>query len=250
MRVTLDDFLAQVKSIERTLDLRDRLVYFGQQRPSNLNPSAIALRKLVRKTGQSGLQPTLDASVLLLTAAFEQFIADAMVAYTDNLPTIIPVYRNVPRAIRRANERYTGEALNQRRSRFEEYERRSFVENLRNCHAGIIPYVLNGKAIALNNRNMDSDNLEYLFNCLAVGNVWNLVSSTRSLQYWSGPGGARIAKALAKNRLNELISTRNDIAHRVGTANPGPQVVRNYIKFQRALARALVKGLENRAASL
>ena len=250
MQTALRNFLAQVKSIERTIDLRDGLVDLGLQRPMTLSPSAVKLRESVRRTGQSGLQPLLDGSVLLLAAAFEQFISDVMIAFTDDLPAIVPVYMDLPRSIRRSNERLTGEALHSSRNRFEDSDLRIFVANLRNCQTGNVPYVLNGQAIALNHHNVTSRNLNDLFTRIGVRDVWAMVSSTRTLKYWSGPGGTRVTRTLAQNLLNELMDSRNDIAHRVGTSKPGPPVIHSYIRFQRALARALVKGLDRHATSL
>ena len=130
MRIALKQFLVRIKSIERIIALRGSLVEFGRARPENLNPTATNLRRSVRRIGQSGMQPILDGCVLLLSATFEQFVLDVMVAFAGNLPDIIPAYSSLPNAIRSANEIQTGEALSDRRSRFSEYDLQSFVRNL------------------------------------------------------------------------------------------------------------------------
>ena len=250
MRVALEDFLTQVRSIERTIDLRDHLVAFGQGASKGLGPEAAILRRSIRSVGLSGMQVGLDGAVLLLAAALEQFVADVMIAFTSMLPEEVPVYNSLPKAVRSANERLTGEALGRRRARFTAYELERFVSNLRDCQAGVVPYVLNGEAMALNDRNMGAGTLQEMCRRLGVQDIWAVIGSTRGLQRWSGRGGSKAAQARAKNRLAELSGIRNQIAHRVGRTTPGPDVVRSYIAFERALARSLVRSLEGHADSL
>ena len=116
MQVALQNFLVQVRYIERTLDLRDRLIAVGQDPPTNLSSTAKALRRAVREIGLSGMQPSLDGSVLLLVAAFEQFVSDVMISFAAQLPDRISLYEDLPNVIRSANERLTGEALSVGRS--------------------------------------------------------------------------------------------------------------------------------------
>ena len=250
MRVALDAFLKQTAAIDRTVDLRDDLVAFGQARSDRQDPAGAALRRAVRRGGLSGLQPTLDASVLLIAAAFEQFVTDVIVAFAADLPNKVPSYSRLPPAITSANERMTGEALNEMRSRFEASDLRRFVDNLRNCQAGVVPYVLNGEAMALNNRNLTPNTLRELVARLGLNDVWTAVASTNALKNWSGPGGKKVARSRAMNELTQIIRQRNQIAHRVGTTTPGPAVIRSYIRFERALARGLVKSLEDYGSSL
>ena len=232
------------------MDLRDRLIAVGQDPPENLNSSAKALRTTVRQLGLSGMQPSLDGSVLLLAAAFEQFVSDLIIAFVSDLPNRILAYNDLPRSIQSANERLTGEALSQRRSGFSISDRQRFVHNLRNCQTGTVPYVLNGEALALNNRNLNSGTLTELLRRLGVRDIWQDVGRTRVLQRWSGPGGAALARSRATTTLNDLIENRNKIAHRVGVATLGPDIIRSYLRFERALSRSLVKALNNYADSL
>ena len=191
MRSALDDFLGHVKAIERTLDLRDGLVMFGQEPVRQGAPAIAKVHRSVRKIGLSGLQPSLDGGVLLLVAALEQFVTDLIVDFSSLLPGIVPAYDDLPSAIRSANERLTGEALVDRRSRFSDYERERFVQNLRDCQQGVVPYVLNGEALALVNRNLNATVLEEVIGRLGIGDIWTVVSKTRTLQRWSGRGEQR-----------------------------------------------------------
>ena len=250
MQVALDELLVQVKSIERTTRLNEELVEFARVLPKHLlSPSASSLRRSVRQMGLTGMQPVLDGSILLLVAAFEQFVTDAIVSFSEELPKRIPAYSDLPKAIRSANEKQTGEILVQGRSMFTVYERQYFVENLRNCQSGATPYVLNGEAIAFNRRNLRAGRLGELFVRIGLKDVWSSLGSTGSLQHWSGRG-AKVTISQAKNQLNQLILTRNQIAHRVGSTTVGPEVVRSHIRFERALARSLTKALEHYAAAL
>ena len=196
------------------------------------------------------MQASLDGAVLLLAAALEQLVSDAMIAYVTNLPSIYSNYYDLPDAIRSANERFTGEALSGSSQRFEEHELRRFVENLRNCHYGNATYTLNGEALALNSRNLTSGTLRHLISRLGIDNVWELMGPTEALKEWSGSQSDDTARSRAQNQLKELIDTRNQIAHRVGSANPGPAVVRSFLVFEKALARSLVEGLQNHVGSL
>ena len=250
MSVALREFLAQVNSIERIIDIRDNLVQFGLEPTGSLPPAALEFRQLVRQVGQLGLQPALDGSVLLLAAAFEQFVWDVMVAHATRLPRVYPRYVDLPDAVRSSNERMTGQALSRNRSRFEDYERQLFVENLNGCHAGVTPYTLNGEAIAINERNLTVSIFNELFSRLGVKDIWDVIGSAQRLENWSGPGGADVAVSRAKNVLNEIVENRNSVAHRVGTTSLGSQVIRSYAEFERALAQSLVEGLEDYTASL
>ena len=250
MDAALSQFLVQVKSIEKTIHLRDLLVSFGQDAPKNLPKQARDLRQFVKEIGLLGMQPSLEGSILLLAAAFEQFVSEVITEFVANLPYVVPAYNDLPNAVRSANERLTGEALDRRRSRFSDYELRRFVDNLRNCQAGVEPYVLNGEAIALNERGLTPSNLRDLIRRLGLQDVWVTVASTGTLKYWSGRGGAKYTQSLATTQLRELIDTRNRIAHGLGGATVGPDVLRSYLRFERALARSLVKGLKVYASSL
>ena len=250
MKAAIDRFLFQVKSIEKTIELGDRLVKLGQAPPRRLNSTATSLRRWVREIGLSGMQPNLDGSVLLIMAAFEQFVSDAMIAFATDLPDIIPTYRDLPNGIRSANERLTGEALTRASSRFDEYDLQRFVKNLAYCHSGATPYVLNGEAIALNYRNLNANTLRDLMTRLGIQDIWTLMASTRALKEWSGPGGTKAAESRAKNQLKELVDNRNQISHRVGRLAPGPPVIRSYMRFVRALTRSLVKAIEDHSKSL
>ena len=173
MRIALSEFLAQVKSIERTIELRDHLVAFGRVPSAPSNPTSAVLRRSVRQIGLSGMQPSLDGSVLLIAAALEQFVSDLMVAFVADLPTKVPEYTNLPHAIRSANERFTGEALSRSRQRFTEYDLQRFVRNLRDCHSGG-NYTLNGEAMALNDRNLTAGVLQDLISRLGIQDIPDL----------------------------------------------------------------------------
>ena len=248
--MALKDFLARVRSIERTIDLREQLVVYGQAPSRGLHPTATRLRRSVRRIGLSGMQPSLDGDVLLLVAAFEQFVTDLIVAFAARLPHIVPIYDDLPSAVQSANERLTGEALSNSRSRFAVYDLKRFIDNLRDCQAGVVPYVLNGEAMALNRRNLTPGTLKELFSRLGVDDIWAMAGATRVLKSWSGRGGAKAAQSRAKTQINELIETRNQIAHRVVRTTAGPELIRSHMRFERALARSLVKGLEHYADSL
>ncbi len=250
MEQALNGFLERVDSIERTLDLRDRLITFGQASPESLPFEGDELHRLVRAIGQAGMQPSLDGAVLLLAAALEQLVSDVIVAYAANLPSVYPNYRDLPDAVRSANERLTGEALSASSSRFADYDLRRFVDNLSTCNSGNAPYILNGEALALNYRNLTAGVLRDLISRVGVGNIWDLMGPTELLKVWSGSESAGTAQSRAQTQLKELIDTRNQIAHRVGTANPGPDVVRSFVLFERALARSLVEGLQKHVGSL
>ena len=250
MRAALRHYLDQVDSIERTVDLRDELVQFGSQPPKSSNTPTESLRRLVTQIGQRGLQPSLDGSILLLAAAFEEFISDVMIAYSRDLPTHIVAYINLSPGIRSHNEQQTGRALSRLRSRFTAFELVYFVQNLSDCQAGKLPYVLNGEAMALNDRNLSSGVLKELFNRLGVPDIWDIVGTTGHLVQWYRITSTTTAVSQAKTDLNDFIKTRNQIAHGVGNTIPGPEVVRDYLGFQRMLAASLIESLENRLNSL
>ena len=244
MRTELNFFLRRVDAIERTKFIRDRLVEFGREPVDHLNPYAVQLHFFTTELGESGLQPMLDGSVLLLCAAFEQFVADVMISYAQRLPAMYPAYPRLPRAVRTANEGLTGDALSNRNPGFEPHEKQRFVENLRVCLSGNAPYVLNGEAIAFNRQNLKADRLRDLFGRLGVHDIWNVISNTQAFRKWEPSLPRTTALGQARADLNKLVDDRNQIAHKVGGAAPGPGVVRSYLELARAVARSLVEILE------
>ncbi len=245
-------FLARAESIDQSIVLHDQLIAFGQVAPESVPKMGLQLHRLIRDGGQAVLQPVLNGSVLLLTAALEQFVTDIIVAFSDNLPNVVPKYEDLPERIRSYNERMTGQAIgdNRFRNRFEVYQLTRFVENLRNCQAGQIPYSLNGEALALHSSNLNPQMLSELTGRLGVEGIWDLMSSIEVLKVWSELENTQNVRTRARSQLEELIETRNHIAHRVGFANPGRDIVRSFAEFAKALAQSLVEVLTNHANSL
>ena len=225
---------------------------FGQVSPENLPSEGEHLHLLIGEISERGLQPILNGSVLLLSSALEQFVSDVIIAFTETLPNIIVDYRDLPERIRNANERMTGEAISDGRfrNRFADYVLQNFVANLMNCQAGKLPYVLNGEALVLHNRNLNPDTLRELTGRLGIQHIWDKVGSTEALKEWATKEDAEPGESIARTRLDELIETRNQIAHGVGNANPGSTVVRNFSRFETALATSLVEVLTTYAGAL
>ena len=99
MQQALSEFQGRVVSIERTIDLLDALLEFGQALPESVPPEGAKLHHVVGEIRQAGLQPILNGSVLLLAAALEQFVTDIIAAFSGNLPNIVSKYENLPERI-------------------------------------------------------------------------------------------------------------------------------------------------------
>ena len=252
MQHALTEFLGRVVSIERTIDLIDALLEFGQASPESVPPEGSKLHQAVGEIRRAGLQPVLNGSVLLLAAALERFVTDIIIAFSDNLPTIVSKYEDLPERIRTNNERMTGQAIgdSRYRNRFEVYELPRLIENLRNCQTGEDSYVLNGEALALHNSNLNPETLRELTGRLGIRNVWDKIGSAEALQEWAAQEGVEPGKSIASTRLDEFIKARNQIAHGGGNTNPGSGVVRNFSRFELALAKSLVEVFTNYAGSL
>ena len=252
MQQVLIEFLGRVVSIERTIDLLEPLLEFGQASPESVPPEGAKLHNIINEIRQAGLQPILNGSVLLLAAALEQFVTNIMVSFSDILPNIISKYENLPERIRFNNERMTGQAIGdgRYRSRFEDYELPRLIENLRNCQAGEIPYVLNGEALALHNRNLNPDTLGELTGRLGIRDLWDKIGSAEALREWAKEQNIEPGKSIVSTRLTEFIETRNQIAHGLGDTSPGSNVIHNFLQFETALAKSLVEVFINYAGSL
>ena len=185
MRAALYRFLTQVETIQHVIQLRDSVISFGREPLGAVGPSTAELHQLVRTIRESGLQPVLNGSVLLLAAAIEQFVRDLMIGYLRRLPRIVPNYRDLPGAVRAANEQLTGEILRDGHPELGPSDIQRFVRNLEDCLSGTVPYTLNGEAIALNDRNLDARRLRLMINRLGVDRLWGLIGNTRPLKEWS-----------------------------------------------------------------
>lgn len=246
MQTALETLFSRVKTIERNVKRNDLLIDFARSRPGAQNETALRLRRVTRREGTAGLQPNLDGSVLLICATFEQFVSDVVVAFCGRLPLQVPIYINLPLVIRRAHEIRTGEALAGRRGRFTDFERAVFVSNLDGCHRGQVPYTINGEALASTDRNLTSNQLRDLLQRLTVQQVWDKLSRVSALRNWSGRGWVR-TRSLAIDELNRFMEERNQLAHTAGFAVVSSGDVLSYVKFIRALGKAVVTILTDRS---
>lgn len=176
-------------------------------------------------------------------------MSDLVIAFCGSLAMQVPKYVDLPQGIRSANERQTGQALTDRRGRFAEFKRREFVDNLSVCQNDQVPYTLNGEAMAITDRNLTSVELRTLLERLALRDTWQRLSRTGALKYWSGRGW-ETTLSLATNQLNQLMEERNRIAHSAGATAIGYGDILSYLRFMRALGRALVTVLSSHLATM
>lgn len=206
MQTALREFLRDVDEVKVYLDLLQGVMEFAVATTSAVvGAHARNLAQRAREAGTPAIQIGHDGALLTLSASFEEFVTDLVSRYAEGLPTVIKNYSSLPERFRREHERSTGEVLSRFPSdRVQAFVPEVLVENLLNCYRDVVPYRLNGQAVALTDHNVNGSELKTVFARVGISNVWDRVGRKTQVRDWFGVTSAQDCSARAKKQTRPI----------------------------------------------
>lgn len=143
------------------------------------------------------------AAVTRLYAVYENFVEDLISRWLEFLPKYVPSYFKLDERIRNTHREGVGRLLlDLKKNRFKDLYESDVVKGLFSGVTGDREYYLIPKAFLLHEQNLRKDELERLFADAGIANAWKWVNNYMGSQ------------KISETRLNELITYRNEAAHR------------------------------------
>jgi hypothetical protein len=135
----------------------------------------------------------------------------------------------------------TGRILSKhRQKRYSQFDYLNLSKELGTCVPGNQRYHLSSGALALHDRNLNSDELKELFRRVGIENLWEGISASAAIQNHFQITGRAAVQKISQAKLDEFISLRNQVAHnRGGESAVGPEALGQWIDFFLALAECL-----------
>lgn len=249
MRDVAESFLRQLDGAEHALDLLDSLRDFGGSRATlslgryRSGRKAAAVQEELRAERDWEII-FLDGCVLYLAAQFEANIRDQAEALAARIAGAARRYDELPASIRTHNMELVGELLIGRH-RTNQVEPPGVIQQLATCLARGRPVRLYLAGFSWHDRNLSGEQLAEIFRRLDVKDLWRGVGSDHALASYLGASLPEAVTQLARNKLDQFVQVRNQIAHRgPNYETAGSTEVRDYVQFLRRLATALAAVLE------
>ena len=189
-----------------------------------------------------------SALIVALYASFEQFVEDILRSYVTSLAKS-QSYGNLPPKLTAKHLRKSAEFLARGEINLERhpgFTSIQIVENLLSCLKGSAEYQLNSIAVTAHDRNIRYEELAMLFS--SIGLVHDSLRQADPLIDWFvsdqhlvGPRPTQVPATIIKQRLDELVGRRNDVAHRGGNPSDrlGAEEMIGFVDFIGALARSI-----------
>ena len=189
-----------------------------------------------------------SALVVALYASFERFVEDILTSYTKIIADqenygALPV-KLVNKHLKRTAELLGKNEIDQ--FRYPGVTVFKLVENLYKCLSGESSYELNDVAVAVHDKNIRYDELGVLLGIVelsheSVRQAQPLIDWYYNDQEMTGPIPASVPVIVVKQRLDDLVERRNDIAHRGGNPSNrlGVEEMQDLVEFVSALANSI-----------
>jgi hypothetical protein len=242
------EFQQDVSRIRQLLQLVQTLREFGATDPPAQTPdepwvvAAASLRDLIRSLGAD--LPALSGTLLLFLAGrFEHFVRMSFQALCDSLAQKCDRFEQLPDRMRQSLRHFTAEvALTPSKYGFDEVEALGFIVALaENVSADGGIGTVNSACLSVTQSNLNPGTLADLYKRIGVQNLWQDVSKQAKLKAHLELDKDADSEREARARLEDLMTTRNQIAHPSGSpAFPGPEKVVAYLDFVTVLADTLV----------
>lgn len=215
--------------------------------------SIAPVNDLLRSHGQTIVQRYLTirrrldyaAFIVALYAAFEKFVEDLAWSHTEHEITRTK-YSELHEKLRGKHLRASAELLNRRlgEGRYAGITERQIVSNLHDCLSDKTPYVLNRHAIIDHgDSNLRADKVHELFMSLGIDDINNGARQADPLVEWyrNIKGSDVVSSTVVEERLGDLVSRRNQIAHHGGTPSDflGAAEMQDLLGFVKAYCNSL-----------
>ena len=187
--------------------------------------------------------PVLSGTlVLYLAGRFEHFVRASFQGICDGMAAKCQTFQQLPERMRDNLRLLTAEvSLSPAKYGFDPVQARGFLVTFADkVRASDGVGSINSACLAITQNNMAPGVLSDLYKRIGIGGLWADLSKQASLKTYFEVDKDAYAEREAKAQLEELMSTRNQIAHPSGSPSfPDPDKVSQYIGFVRVLAQNL-----------
>lgn len=189
-----------------------------------------------------------SALIVALYASFERFVEDILTSYVQIISKqgsygALPI-RLINKHLQKTAELLSKGEIDQ--VRYPGVTRLQLIENLYHCLSGNSIYELNHVAVAVHDRNIRYDELGALLNVVdlshdAVRQAQPLIDWYCEDQKMTDARPNSVPAITVRQRLDEFVDRRNDVAHRGGSPSNrlGVEDMQGLIEFVFALARSV-----------
>jgi hypothetical protein len=202
---------------------------------------AIDVRTIVRALGSD--IPVLSGTLLLFLAGrFEHFVRMSFQSHCDTIGQKCKTFSQLPEKMQQSLRYFTAEVcLSPSKYGFDEIEALGFMVGLAgNVSATDGLGSINSACLSVTQNNINPSILADIYKRIGIQALWNDLSKQAPLKAYLEVDKDSDAERAAKGRLEDLMTTRNQIAHPTGSpAFPGPEKVDTYIEYVAILARTL-----------
>ena len=246
MTPACDDFIRDIARIEKLLEFLDRCRHMPPCAAGAPTSDAEVSWSRELQTASAGCKADFvilaGTLILYLAGRFEYFVRMTFEDLCSGIAQQCKAFRDLPREMRKSLIVYTAEVmLNPARFGHGEEGVKSFVRNLsQNVTDSERLSEINSQCLSITTENMRSATVEALFQRIGAKELWKRVGEQAKIQVFFMSSDAKKAEADAKRKIDELMDTRNRIAHPVSDVTwPDDETVLSYAKFLRVLAEAL-----------
>lgn len=245
----LREFHQDLDRLEALVKLIDELRGFGAVTPPDANGDGqfgeIARILRLSTRNQSADFPILAGTLTLyLAGRFEHFVRTAFEVTCDAYAAKCQKFSDLPEKVRNNLISMTAEVLNSPAKYGFDYLRAySFVLNLAgNLEASVGLGEINSACLSITNQNMTPPILAELFKRIGIHSLWAEMGKQAQMKIYFELDRDQDVEREAKALLDNLMSTRNMVAHPSGSPEfPDANKVSSYIKFIKMLSIVLVE---------
>ncbi|MCP2231848.1 HEPN domain-containing protein [Erwinia aphidicola] len=272
MYTTLEDFhgdIAKAKSLlQMTVLLKDfsGVSFVGESLSSELshekktgnsdgdpvnNADAGLLNKIdslysCSRNNHSNLTILNGTLLLFISGRFESFVRETFEELCKNIVDMSERYCYLPKEMRVNLIKFTSEVIsNPRKYGHADGGVKSFVRILsKNLIDDEDLAEVNHQCLSVTHENMRAEILSDLFKRVGVNDIWERVSQQSQMQVHFGTGEASAAKSKAEKLLNDIMTTRNHIAHPSRSVTwPDAEFINGALNFLETLSSVLIDSL-------
>jgi hypothetical protein len=245
----LQEFHQDLEQLEALVRLIEVLRGFGASNPPDVNgdgdfgDSARSLRISTRN--QSADFPILAGTLMLyLAGRFEHFVRTTFEVTCDAYAAKCQRFSDLPEKMRHNLVSFTAMVLEApTKFGFDESHAHIFVLNLaRNLEAATGLGEINSACLSITTQNMTPGILMDLFKKIGIQSLWLEISKQAQMKIFFELDRDQDVEREAKALLENLMTTRNMIAHPSGSPEfPDTNKVSTYIKFLKVLSTVLAE---------
>jgi hypothetical protein len=231
----LERDVSEISAMARSINPINQLL------TSSTNPEVQAYLQVRRRFDYS-------AVIIALYASFERFVEDIVTSYVAIISKQ-DRYASLPQDLVKKHLLRTAEILSRPRideARYPGVTANKLVENLHLCLTGAHPYELNHVAITAHDRNIRYDELGVLLKLVELSH--DDVRQAQPLLDWYyrdqnsvGDRPDTVPTIIIRERLDDFVERRNDIAHRGGNPSDrlGAEGLQRLVDFIQALSHSI-----------